>query len=153
MTVATAVPAKRVNIVSVQLVREGSIKYPQRFIRTPQDAARLAQDFLANSDREKVIALCLDTKNQPTSISTISIGTLHSSFVHPREVFKTAILSNSAGFILVHNHPSGDLTPSKDDTSTTRRLEEAGELMGIELLDSLIVSGDRYLSFREQGLM
>lgn len=148
------IPAKRVNVVSVKLVRESSVMYEPRYVNTPQDAARLVEDFLAYSDREKVVAICLDVKNQPTAISTISMGTLNSSLVHPREVFKTAILSNAAGFILAHNHPSGDLTPSKDDMTATKRLQEVGELMGIDLLDHIIVGdGKRYTSFREQGLM
>jgi DNA repair protein RadC len=82
------------------------------------------------------------------------MGTLHSSLVHPREVFKAAILSNAAGFILAHNHPSGELTPSKDDIAVTERIKEAGDLLGIDLLDHIIVGdGKRYTSFREQGLM
>ena len=148
------IPAKRVNVVSVKLVRESSVMYEPRYVNTPQDAARLVEEFLVYSDREKVVAICLDVKNQPTAISTISMGTLNSSLVHPREVFKTAILSNAAGFILAHNHPSGDLTPSKDDMTATKRLQEVGELMGIDLLDHIIVGdGKRYTSFREQGLM
>ena len=148
------IPAKRVNVVSVKLVRESSVMYEPRYVNTPQDAALLVEDFLAYSDREKVVAICLDVKNQPTAISTISMGTLNSSLVHPREVFKTAILSNAAGFILAHNHPSGDLTPSKDDMTATKRLQEVGELIGIDLLDHIIVGdGKRYTSFREQGLM
>jgi DNA repair protein RadC len=148
------IPAKRVDVVSVKLVKESSVMYEPRYINTPQDAAHLVEEFLAYSDREKVVAICLDVKNQPTAISTISMGTLHSSLVHPREVFKTAILSNAAGFILAHNHPSGDLTPSKDDLNVTKRLKEAGDLMGIDLLDHIIVgNGERYTSFREQGLM
>lgn len=150
------IPAKRVNVVSVKLVRESSVMYePPRYVNTPpQDAARLVEEFLVYSDREKVVAICLDVKNQPTAISTISMGTLHSSLVHPREVFKAAILSNAAGFILAHNHPSGELTPSKDDISVTERIKKAGELLGIDLLDHIIVGdGQRYTSFREQGLM
>lgn len=148
------IPAKRVNVVSVKLVRESSVMYEPRYVNTPQDAARLVEEFLVYSDREKVVAICLDVKNQPTAISTISMGTLNSSLVHPREVFKTAILSNAAGFILAHNHPSGDLTPSKDDMTATKRLQEVGELIGIDLLDHIIVGdGKRYTSFREQGLM
>ena len=148
------IPAKRVNVVSVKLVRESSVMYEPRYVNTPQDAARLVEEFLVYSDREKVVAICLDVKNQPTAISTISMGTLHSSLVHPREVFKAAILSNAAGFILAHNHPSGELTPSKDDISVTERIKKAGELLGIDLLDHIIVGdGQRYTSFREQGLI
>lgn len=148
------IPAKRVDVVSVRLVKESSLMYEPRYVRTPQDAAQLVRDFLAYSDREKVVAVCVDVKNQPTSISTIGLGTLHSSLVHPREVFKAAILSNAAGFILAHNHPSGDLTPSKDDLTVTKRLQEVGDLMGIDLLDHIIMGDNgRYISFREQGLL
>lgn len=154
MAIQTPVPPKRVDIVSVRLVKESSLKYPKRFLCNPLDAARLAEDFLADSDREKVITICVDVKNQPTSISTISVGTVHSSLVHPREVFKHAILSNASGIIIAHNHPSGDLTPSKNDIDMTERLRQAADIMGIDLLDHLIVGQDRrYLSFREQGLL
>ena len=149
-----AIPAKRVDIVSLKMVKESSRLYKPRHINTPQDAATLIRDLLADSDREKIMAICLDSKNQPTCITTVSIGTLTSSTAHPREIFKTAITSNSAGIILAHNHPSGDLSPSRDDIKTTERLKEAGDLLGIDLLDHLIIGqGDRYLSFREQGLM
>lgn len=149
-----AIPAKRVDIVSLKMVKESSRLYKPRHINRPQDAAALIRDLLSDSDREKIMAICLDSKNQPTCITTVSIGTLTSSTAHPREVFKTAITSNSAGIILAHNHPSGDLSPSRDDITTTERLKEAGDLLGIDLLDHLIIGqGDRYLSFREQGLM
>lgn len=150
---ARRIPSKRVNIVSVKLFKESSVLYEPRYVNSPQDAAKLVEEFLAHSDREKVVAVCLDVKHQPTVISTISVGTLNSSLVHPREVFKIAILSNASSIILVHNHPSGDLTPSKDDLVVTERLKESGTLLGIDLLDHIIVGhGDRYLSFREQGL-
>lgn len=149
-----AISAKRVDIVSLKMVKESSRLYKPRHINTPLDAAALIRDLLADSDREKIMAICLDSKNQPTCITTVSIGTLTSSTAHPREIFKTAITSNSAGIILAHNHPSGDLSPSRDDITTTERLKEAGDLLGIDLLDHLIIGqGDRYLSFREQGLM
>ena len=149
-----AIPAKRVDIVSLKMVKESSRLYKPRHINSPQDAAALIRDLLSDSDREKIMAICLDSKNQPTCITTVSIGTLTSSTAHPREIFKTAIISNSAGIILAHNHPSGDLSPSRDDITTTERLKEAGDLLGIDLLDHLIIGqDDRYLSFREQGLM
>ncbi len=149
-----AIPAKRVDIVSLKMVKESSRLYKPRQINTPQDAESLIRDFLADSDREKIVAICLDSKNQPNCITTVSIGTLTSSAAHPREIFKAAIASNSAGIILAHNHPSGDLSPSREDIKTTERLKEAGDLLGIDLLDHLIIGQDeRYLSFREQGLM
>ena len=104
--------AKRVDIVSIKMVREGSTKYENRKIETPFDAYVLLKNFLEDSDREKLLVVCLDTKNQPINICTVSVGTLNSSLVHPREVFKTAILSNSNQIMLAHNHPSGISSPS-----------------------------------------
>jgi len=83
----------------------------------------------------------------------VSIGHLNASLVHPRELFKDVIKKSSAAVILVHNHPSGDPTPSDEDITVTKRLCEAGELLGIRVLDHIIVAGKRYLSFREQGLI
>lgn len=99
-----------------------------------------------------MILLCLDSKNQPTAINTVSIGCLNSSIVHPREVFKVAILSNSASIIVYHNHPSGDIKPSKDDINITQRLKESGKILGIDLIDHIIVgSNEMYYSFKEKG--
>lgn len=132
--------AKRVSIVTCKLVKEcPSISYAQRKISQPDDAVSLVQSFLEDADREMMILICLDRKGQPTTMQTISIGTLHSSLVHPREVFKTAILSNSASIILAHNHPSGDPTPSKEDIDVTKRIKESGQILGIELLDHIII--------------
>ncbi|ERI07181.1 JAB domain-containing protein [Aneurinibacillus aneurinilyticus] len=127
--------AKRVNIVSVKLVKESSLLYKNRRIRNPADAAKLVQEILESCDREQLLVCCLDTKNQPTAIHTVSIGSLNSSIVHPREVFKVAVLSNAASIILFHNHPSGDPAPSKEDIDVTARLKECGKILGIELLD------------------
>jgi DNA repair protein RadC len=83
----------------------------------------------------------------------VSVGSLNQSIVHPREVFKTACLSNAAALILIHQHPSGDSTPSSEDISITRRLKEAGEIMGIKVLDHIIVGDGEYCSFTERGLL
>lgn len=101
-------PAKRVNIVSVKLVKESSILYKQRRVRSPQDSYELFRDYLGDVDREHFVVACLDVKSQVTSITTCHIGSLNASIVHPREVMKTAILSNSASIICCHPHPSGD---------------------------------------------
>ena len=105
--------------------------YEARTISSPKDVFELGKGFLIDSDREKLILVCLDNKNQPTSINTVSVGSLNSSIVHPREVFKVAILSNSASIIVYHNHPSGDVTPSKEDINITKRLKEARKILGI----------------------
>lgn len=146
--------SKRVNIVSIKMIREGSILYNVRNINSPSDAVYLGRYFLEEADREALILCCMDTKNQPVSINVVSIGSLNSSIVHPREVFKVAILSNSYSIILFHNHPSGDTTPSKEDVNITTRIKEAGKLIGIDLVDHIIIgSGNNYTSLKERGLM
>ena len=147
-------PAKRVNIVSVKLIRESSVLYKNRTVNSPQEAADLFEPFLKDEDREKFLIVGLDTKNKPTVISVVSVGSLNSSIVHPHEVFKIAILSNSNAIILGHNHPSGDPTPSREDMEVTKRLVEAGKLLGIKVLDHIIIgSNSRYVSFKSFGNM
>ncbi len=147
---------KRVNIVKlkiVELVKEGVINYLPRKISSPKDCYNLVIEHIDNCDREMFIAIALDTKNQPTAIQTISIGSLNAAIVHPREVFKMAILSNSAGVILAHNHPSGNVEPSREDDCITSRLVEAGKILGISILDHLIVSDKSYMSYKERDLI
>lgn len=144
--------AKRINVISLKIVKEGSILYDVRRLSTPSEAAGLGKRFLEDLDREQVIVCCLDNKNQPVSINVVSVGTLNSSLVHPREVFKTAILSNAASIILFHNHPSGDPEPSQEDINITTRIREAGNILGIELLDHIIIgSDDVFCSLKEKG--
>ena len=145
--------AKRVDIVSIKMVREGSTKYENRKIETPFDAYVLLKNFLEDSDREKLLVVCLDTKNQPINICTVSVGTLNSSLVHPREMFKTAILSNSNQIMLAHNHPSGISAPSNEDKAMTNRIKDAGVILGIELIDHIIIGSNEYFSFKENRLM
>ena len=150
----TETPAKRIQILSLKLVREGSILYQTRRISSPKDAVGIGQQFLEDADREQVIVCCLDTKNQPLSISVVSMGILNSSLIHPREIFKTAILTNAASLILYHNHPSGETEPSTEDINITKRIKEAGVLMGIELIDHIIIGSEgRFLSLKEEGLL
>lgn len=147
------IQGKRVNIVSIKLVKESSVIYKNRKIGSPSDAVELVRHFIESSDRELLIVCCLDTKNQPTAIHTVSIGSLNSSIVHPREVFKTAILSNSASIIIFHNHPSGDPSPSSEDISVTTRLKECGKIIGIELIDHIIVGDNNFVSIKEKGII
>lgn len=107
--------AKRVDIVSIKMVKEGSVLYKDRKISSPYDAAKLMKIFLEDEDCEKFMVCCLDIKNQINNISTISIGLLNSSIVYPREVFKVAVYRNSASVTLFHNHPSWNPTPSTED--------------------------------------
>ncbi|WKY44856.1 JAB domain-containing protein [Eubacteriaceae bacterium ES2] len=146
------ISAKRVNIVSLKMVKEGSILYNIRHLSRPADAAGLGRQFLENLDREQVLVCCLDNKNQPVSINVVSIGTINSAVVHPREIFKTAVLSNAASIILFHNHPSGDPKPSQEDIDISKRIKDAGEILGIELLDHIIIgSNESYYSLKEKN--
>ncbi len=108
--------------------------------------------FLNQETKEYFLTLHLDGKNRIVCMEEVSVGSLNQSIVHPREVFKTALLSSAAAIVLIHNHPSGDPTPSREDREITRRLKEGGDLLGIRVLDHIIV-GESYLSFVEQGLL
>lgn len=144
-------PAKRVTIVRLKLVKESSFLYPERNIKSPEDAYKLISKFLGELDREYFLVVCLDTKNQPTAINVCHIGNLNSSIVHPREVLKPAILSNSASIIVAHNHPSGDPTPSREDIEVTKRLKKSGLIIGINLLDHLIICSTSFVSLKQEG--
>jgi len=146
-----AIPAKRVNIVQVKLVREKTLLYKDRKIRSPRDGYELIRDFLGDVDREHFIVLCLDTKNQPTCIQVVHIGSLNASIVHPREVLKPALLSNAASVIVAHNHPSNVSDPSPEDIEVTKRLVHAGEIIGIDVLDHLIICTDTFRSLKESN--
>jgi len=148
---------KKIESVKVKLVRESIEWYGNNIVRSPQDGAEIANSYLDGSDRENFIVLGLDTKNKVNFIETVSIGTVNGAMVHPREVFKSLVTGNATSFIVAHNHPSGDVAPSKEDIQVTKRLKEAGELMGITMLDSLIVTGDvtnnEHVSLKEKGYL
>ena len=125
-------PAKRVDIVSLRLVKESSMLYKNRSVCSREDGYDLLKQFLGEVDREYFIVVCLDTKNQPTTINICHIGSLNASLVHPREVMKPAILSNAASILIGHN-PSGQPEPSPEDIQVTKRLKEAENMMGMVL--------------------
>ena len=145
--------AKRINIVSIKMVKESSFLYQTRQILSPNDAYEMIKEQLEGLDREQFIIACLNTKNEPTNISVVSVGSLNKAIVHPREVFKTATLSNAASIMAFHNHPSGETTPSQQDIQLTKRLYEAGELLGIKLLDHLIIGDGSFTSLKEKGYL
>jgi DNA repair protein RadC len=143
-----------VPIYKVTLVREGRVSCYQQQIRSSADASTLLHTYLADVDREHFVVILLNQKNRVIGIHTVSIGSLTASVVHPREVFKPAILSNCASLVLAHNHPSTDCQPSKEDRAITARLVEAGRLLGISVLDHVIIGGDgRYFSFADENLL
>jgi DNA repair protein RadC len=121
-------------------------------IRSPSDVAN-AVAKIRKSRKENFVILCLNARNQVIRKETISIGSLNASIVHPREVFQPAIRESAASIVLAHNHPSGDTNPSDDDIELTRRLVRAGEILGIEVLDHVIVSEKKHLSMKEKGLL
>jgi DNA repair protein RadC len=138
-------------VVRVQLVRDRALRHHAKQIRSPSDAAALVREYLAGADREHFVVLCLDSQHKVTGIHTVSIGGLANAPVHPREVFKVAILSTAAAVILAHNHPSGNPEPSRDDILITEQLRAAGRLLGIEVLDHVIVTEDGdFVSLRER---
>lgn len=120
-------------------------------IRSPADVANLVMSELRRETREHLKAILLDTKNQVLRIVTVSVGSLNESIVHPRELFHEAIRHVAASVIVVHNHPSGDPTPSPEDIAVTRRLRDAGQILGIELLDHVVLGDGRWVSLKEQG--
>jgi DNA repair protein RadC len=120
-------------------------------IRDSSTAATALRPFFAALDREQFLIACLDVKHAIIGVSIVSIGPLTLSIVHPREVFKAAILLNTAAIICAHNHPSGDQEPSSEDRVLTVRLRQAGELLGITVLDHIILGDDRTYSFADQG--
>jgi len=123
-----------------------------RAIACPRHVQEYARTYAA-AQKEHFLAVHLNTRHVPTSLEVVSIGTLSTSLVHPREVFRTAIAEGTASLILVHNHPSGDPSPSPDDIEITTRLIKVGELVGIEVLDHVILARERYFSFREEGFL
>lgn len=143
----------RLPIYKVALVREGSQPSVMKSIKNPRNVYEIASTYLEGADREHFVVMMLDTKNQVIGINTVSIGVLSSCPIHPREVFKPAILANAAGIILLHNHPSGDAGPSHEDILLTDRLKEAGEVLGIKVVDHVILGYGTYVSLKETGHM
>lgn len=122
-------------------------------IRSPQDAAEILTEQLRYLQKEHFICLFLNTKNHVIAQETLSMGSLNASIVHPREVFRAAMKCSSAAIICAHNHPSGDPTPSPEDISLTARLMQAGEIVGIDVLDHLVIGDSSYVSLKEKGYM
>ena len=143
----------RIPVYKVMLVRDGSQSSETKAIKQPADAYQILLSYLAGQDRENFVILMLDAKHKVIGLNTVSVGTLNASMVHPREVFKPAILCNAAAIILGHNHPSGDTTPSTEDMEVTGRLSKAGELLGIAVLDHIVVSDCNFTSLKERGGM
>lgn len=122
-----------------------------RVLKSPRESAELLMRVLADQPTEVFAMLCLSTKHRVIAFHEVSRGTLDSTLVHPREVFKAALLANASAIVVSHNHPSGDPSPTLDDIEVTTRLVAAGEILGIPVLDHIVVGDGRYFSFKESG--
>lgn len=149
-------PAKAVQIkAGIELgQRLARTRLPEaQTIRSPHDAADLLMEQLRYLHKEHFVCLFLNTKNHIIAQETLSIGSLNASIVHPREVFRAAIKCSSASVVCAHNHPSGDPTPSPEDIRMTERLCRAGDIVGIDVLDHIVIGDGKFVSLKEQGLM
>jgi DNA repair protein RadC len=148
--------AKAAQIISISEIyrRFKSYKSGDEYkITQPKDAADFVMEEMRNLKQERLRVIMLNTKNLVLSVKDVSIGSLNSSIVHPREVFCEAIKKNSASIIICHNHPSGDATPSSEDINVTKRLKECGKLIGIDLIDHIIIGDGKYISLKEKGIL
>jgi DNA repair protein RadC len=147
----------RVNVYELvlQKVKGVNVNLEGSVVRSPDCAYQIIEQTfnLSLKPSENFGLICLNTKNKVAGAHIVSIGSLNSAIVHPREVFKTAIVNNSSGFIMFHNHPSGDPTPSREDIELTQKMVEIGEMLGVDVLDHIIVGESSYVSLKEQGLM
>ncbi|PWW19643.1 DNA replication and repair protein RadC [Cytobacillus oceanisediminis] len=134
--------------------RISNLAYDDRYIiRSPEDGANYVMNDMRFLSQEHFVCLYLNTKNQVLHKQTIFIGSLNASIVHPREVFKEAFRRSAASIICIHNHPSGDPTPSREDIEVTKRLAEAGKIIGIDVLDHLIIGENKFVSLKEKGYL
>ena len=142
-------------VASIELAKRFSEKGAdrRRTVSGPGDVSDMLMDSLRYEKKEHLIALMMNAKCEVESRVTISIGELSATSVHPREVFNPAIRRSAAGIIIAHNHPSGDPTPSREDITSTARLREASEIIGIKLLDHIIIGDGKYTSMKAEGLL
>lgn len=143
---------KIIEIIRIKQVRE-ELTDDRFVVRSPKDAYECAQKHIGDDDREVFFVMCLNTKNEVIAIHRAHVGSLNASVVHPRDVFKSAILNNSASIIVSHQHPSGNPQESQEDVHVTKRLAEAGKMIGIEVLDHIIVGDNTFVSLKEKGFI
>jgi DNA repair protein RadC len=143
-----------ISVFRLSLIKDRAIPYAKAsLILTPQDVSDLVKEYLQGTDREHFIVLFLDSRSAVIGINTVSVGTLTESLVHPREVFKGAILANAASIICVHNHPSGAAFASEADISVTQKLKDAGRVLGIPIEDHVVISDEAWFSFKQEGML
>ncbi len=130
-----------------------SLKPANAAFTSPQEVAAFLKEEMRYYKKEYFKIILLNTKNQVISVEDISVGSLNSSIVHPREIFNPSVKKSAAALILVHNHPSGDPSPSREDLEVTKRLVEGGKILGIKVLDHIVIGENSYFSFKEKGIM
>ncbi len=147
--------AKAAQLIAVTEIskRISTLKLEKIKISSPSDAAVVMMEEMRYYKKEYFKIILLDTKNNIKKVSEISVGSLNSSIVHPREVFSEAVVNQASSIILVHNHPSGESEPSHEDITLTNRLDECGKLLGIKVLDHIIIGDGVFYSFKEEGLL
>lgn len=144
--------ADELKVVSIRLVDSPPL-YSKKKLSSPEAVYQFLSDEFSNLDREIGCILNLKTNGEVINLNVVSMGSLNASIMEVREIFKSSILSNAASIILMHTHPSGELQPSKEDLNLTKRVELAGEILGIPLLDHIILGQGEYMSFQEKGYM
>lgn len=146
------IEGEKVSIIHLEVVKDSEIIYDEMKMESPKEAASLAKKFLGDVNRECIVVCATDIKMQPVHIQLVGMGAINYCPVSIPELFKAALLSNAANILLFHNHPSGDVTPSEEDIQLTKRVVEAGKLLGIPLLDHIILGEENHFySFRESG--
>lgn len=140
-------------IVRLQVVKEEVEYYGSKKVQSPKDLEEVVRKFIGDADREVFLAVNLSSANKINSIHVVSIGSLNQSIVHPRECFKAALLCNAQAVVFAHNHPSGEVIPSLEDKQLTAGLKQAGQLIGIKVLDHVIVGDKGYFSFQENNIL
>jgi DNA repair protein RadC len=144
-----------IKFLDVRVVKEKAVRYETNAIAQPRDIFKFFTKIVEIDKfaEEVLYMLTLDTKNKVTGVFLVSKGSINQAIVHPREVYKRALLNNATSIILVHNHPSGNAEMSNEDRHISIRLKEVGTIIGINLLGSIIIAGDSYVSLKEKGVM
>ncbi len=142
----------QVSIVRLQMVKESRHLYGMGAVSEPGEAARMVRPLFEGADRELLVVLSMDQRNKPVAAEVVAVGGLNQCVVDIRNLFKHAILANAAGIFLFHSHPSGEAVPSREDRAVTERASQAGEILGIPLVDHIILGDGQYFSFREERL-
>ena len=135
----------------VSVVRERTNRYPK--IDCSQSLKNIASELLSDAATERFLVFFMDSKNRILGFNEASVGSLNASIVHPRDAFRAAVIQGASAVTIVHNHPSGDPAPSREDRDTTKRMIQAGQILGIHVLDHIVIGDDDYYSFADAGQM